>query len=167
MFKKIRIFRDTLLSVLVFVNENCCPCKCFIELYFSYWLWEVSFAILIALLFVFISQTWTSHVRVLKTPMPRVSNAFFSFTKPYINKRNNKHKKFFIMLKRSSFNVHSNTRQLLALQIWRLSKVRTGWLYIKFWIFFHFLTKSALLPCIPHRSRLLWLKGPDIMENVL
>ena len=40
----------------------------------------------------------------------------------------NKHKrnKFFIMLKR---NCSSNTRQLVILQIWRLSKVRTGWLY--------------------------------------
>ena len=33
------------------------------------------------------------------------------------------------MLKRNSFNVHSNTRKLLALQIWRLSKVTTGLLY--------------------------------------
>ena len=31
------------------------------------------------------------------------------------------------MLKRNSTNIHSNTVQKLALQIWGLSKVRTGW----------------------------------------
>ena len=44
--KRLRIFRDTL--ILVFVNENCCLCKCFTELYFFYWLLVVSLAILIA-----------------------------------------------------------------------------------------------------------------------
>ena len=39
------------------------------------------------------------------------------------------------MLKSDSINVHSNTRQLLAVQIWRLSKVRTGWLYSDFGLF--------------------------------
>ena len=48
---KLRIFRDTL--ILVFVNENCCPCICFTELYFFYWLLVVSFVILIAVPFVF------------------------------------------------------------------------------------------------------------------
>ena len=28
--------------ILVFVNENCCLCKCFTELYFFYWLLVVS-----------------------------------------------------------------------------------------------------------------------------
>ena len=36
------------------------------------------------------------------------------------------------MLKCNSLNFHSNTRQLLALQICRLSEVRTGWLNIDF-----------------------------------
>ena len=31
-----------------------------------------------------------------------------------------------------------NTRQLLALQIWRLSKVRTGWLFIDLVFFLRF-----------------------------
>ena len=31
------------------------------------------------------------------------------------------------MLKRNSVNVHSNTVTQIALQIWRLSKVRTAW----------------------------------------
>ena len=31
------------------------------------------------------------------------------------------------MLKRNSINVHSNTVTQIALQIWRLSKVRTAW----------------------------------------
>ena len=42
--------RDTLL--LVFVNESCCPCICFTELYFFYWLLG-SLLILIAVPFVF------------------------------------------------------------------------------------------------------------------
>ena len=29
----LRIFRDTLMSIFVFVNENCCLCKCFTVLY--------------------------------------------------------------------------------------------------------------------------------------
>ena len=55
--------------------------------------------------------------------------------KLYKTINNNKQNKLFIMLKRNSFNVLSNTRQLLAIQIWRLSKVRTGWLYIDFGFF--------------------------------
>ena len=72
---RLRIFRDTL--ILVFVNENCCLFKCFTELYFFYWLLEVSFAILIAVPFVF-SLSWTSLAGVLK--MSRVSNAFQDYT---------------------------------------------------------------------------------------
>ena len=37
---RLRIFRDTF--ILVFVNENCCLCKCFTELHFFYWLLVVS-----------------------------------------------------------------------------------------------------------------------------
>ena len=44
--KRLRIFRDTIM--LVFVNENCCLCKCFTELYFFFWLLVVSLSILIA-----------------------------------------------------------------------------------------------------------------------
>ena len=69
--------------------------------------------ILIAVPVVF-SRRWTSYAGVLK--MPRVSNAF----------------KFTHNKKRNSITVHSNTCQL-ALQIWRLSKVRTGWPYGWFW----------------------------------
>ena len=43
---RLRIFRDTL--ILVFVNENCCLCKCFTELYLFFLLLVVSLAILIA-----------------------------------------------------------------------------------------------------------------------
>ena len=42
----------------------------------------------------------------------------------------------------------SNTQQL-ALQIWGLSKVRTEWLYRRFWKFFIVFAESPLLPCIP------------------
>ena len=83
--------------------------ECFTELHFLSWLLVVSFAILIAVPVVF-SRTWTSYAVVLK--MPRVSNAF----------------KFTHNKKRNSITVHSNTCQL-AVQIWRLSKVRTGWPY--------------------------------------
>ena len=39
------IFRDTLLSKLIFLIENCCLCTCFTELYVFYWLLVVSFSI--------------------------------------------------------------------------------------------------------------------------
>ena len=55
--KRNATFRKTL--VLVFVNENCCFCKWFTELYLFYWLFVASLAILIALQFVF-SRSWTS-----------------------------------------------------------------------------------------------------------
>ena len=42
----------------------------------------------------------------------------------------------------------SNTQQP-ALHIWRLSKVRTEWLYRWFWKFFNVFAESQLLPCIP------------------
>ena len=48
---RLRIFRDTL--ILVVVYENCCLCKCFTKLYFFYWLLVVSLAILIAVPFAF------------------------------------------------------------------------------------------------------------------
>ena len=48
---RLRIFRDTL--ILVFLNENCCFCICFTELYFFYWLLVVSLVILIAVPIVF------------------------------------------------------------------------------------------------------------------
>ena len=77
-YMTVRIFRNTSLSILVFVNNNCCLCKCFTELYFLSWLLVVSFASFkIAMPFVF-SRTWTSHAGVLK--MPRVSNAFNDYT---------------------------------------------------------------------------------------
>ena len=52
----------------------------------------------------------------------------------------------------------------LALQIWHLSKVRTGWLVGNFGNVFNVFPKSPLLPCIPHRNRLFWLNSPDTME---
>ena len=49
------------------------------------------------------------------------------------------------MLKRNSVNVHSNNRPQLALQIWRLPKVRTSWPYRSFWKFLNGFTKSPRL----------------------
>ena len=40
----LRIFRDTSLSIHVFVNKNCCHFKCFIELYFLPWMLSRSLA---------------------------------------------------------------------------------------------------------------------------
>ena len=42
------IFRDTLLSILVFVNETYCLSTCFTALYLFYWLLVVHLAIFIA-----------------------------------------------------------------------------------------------------------------------
>ena len=42
------IFRDTLLSILVFVNENYCFCAYFTELYLFFWLLVVPLSIFIA-----------------------------------------------------------------------------------------------------------------------
>ena len=42
------IFRDTLFSILLFMNENYCLCTCFTELYLFYWLLVVPLAIFIA-----------------------------------------------------------------------------------------------------------------------
>ena len=39
-------FQRHLLSKLIVVNENCCLCTCFTELYLFYWLLVVSFSIL-------------------------------------------------------------------------------------------------------------------------
>ena len=52
----------------------------------------------------------------------------------------------------------------LALQIWPLSKVRIEWLYRWFRKFFNILAESPLLLSIPHRSSLLLLNSPNIME---
>ena len=41
------IFRDTLLSILLFVNEKYCLCTCFAEFIFNYWLLVVPLAIFI------------------------------------------------------------------------------------------------------------------------
>ena len=48
---KLRIFRNSL--ILVFLNESCCLCICFTELYFFYSLLVVSLVILIAVPIVF------------------------------------------------------------------------------------------------------------------
>ena len=64
------IFRDILLSIFFFVNENYCLCTCFTEFYLFYWLLAVALAIFIATPVVF-SYTQTSHAGVLK--MPRVN----------------------------------------------------------------------------------------------
>ena len=69
----LRIFRDTSLSIHVFVNKNCCHFKMF------HWIIFLALNVcqdllLSALPVVVFSRTWTSHAGVLK--MPRVSNEY-------------------------------------------------------------------------------------------
>ena len=64
---RLRIFRDTL--ILVFLNENCCLCICFTELYLFYWLLVVSLVILIAVPIVFSRSV---NIACRSTKMPRV-----------------------------------------------------------------------------------------------
>ena len=68
------IFRDTSLSIHVFVYRHCCPFKCFIELYYFLVLIVCQDLFLTAFPVVILSRTWTSHSGVLK--MPRASNEY-------------------------------------------------------------------------------------------
>ena len=85
------------------MNENCCLCKCFTELHFFYWLLVVScnfnrFAVCFQS-FINIACRSTQNVERIKRFL-RLHIVIKS-----LNKKN-KHNKFFIMLKRNSFNVH-------------------------------------------------------------
>ena len=85
------------------MNENCCLCKCFTELHFFYWLLVVScnfnrFAVCFQS-FINIACRSTQNVKRIKRFL-----RLHIVIKP-LNKKN-KHNKFFIMLKRNSFNVH-------------------------------------------------------------
>ena len=100
---RLRIFRDTF--ILVFVNENCCLCICFTELYFFYWLLVVSLVILIALPFVF------SHSVNIACRSTQNTAHIKRFWRLHINKTIKwkiNINKFFIILERNSINVHSN-----------------------------------------------------------
>ena len=62
------------------------------------------------------------------------------------------------MLKRNSINAHSNTVTQLALQIWRLSKVRTAWPYIYstglYWVILAIFDRFRLKPTIDRPEQL-------------
>ena len=60
------------------MNESCCLCISFTELYFFCWLLVVSIAILNTVPFVFSRSVSTTLARVLK--LPRVSNAFEDYS---------------------------------------------------------------------------------------
>ena len=153
MLSWLRIFRDTLISILVFVNENCCLCKCFTEKF---------------LLLIVISVS----CNFLKSPCRLFSVEHkIACRQEYLKWRayqtllkitHNKSLKLRIKIINSLLCCPDT--KFLALQIWPLSKVRTDWLYRWFWKFFNVLAKSLLLLCIRHRSRLFWLNNPDIME---
>ena len=86
-------------------------CTCFTELYFFYWLFVVSFVILIAVPFVF--------SRLVNIACRSTQNAgrIKRFWRLHIDIKN-KHNKLFIMLERNSINAHSKTRPQLTLQKW-------------------------------------------------
>ena len=88
------------LLILVFVNENCCLCICFTDLFSFYWLLVVSLAILIAVPFVFI-RSWTSLLQ--EYSKCRSHQTLCNITHRYKTiKWKNKHDRFFIMLNRNS-----------------------------------------------------------------
>ena len=85
------------------MNENCCLCKSFTDLHFFYWLLVVSchfnhFAVCFQS---FINIAWRSTQNAAR--IKRFLRLHIVI-KPLDKK--NKHNKFFIMLKRNSFNVH-------------------------------------------------------------
>ena len=99
------IFRDTL--TLVFVNENCCLCKSFTKLHFFYWLLAVSLAILIAVLFIFMTESFMNIACRCTQNAARIKRFLrLRILIKQLNNNKNKYNKFFIMLKRNSFNVH-------------------------------------------------------------
>ena len=112
------------------------------EIYFFYWLLVASLAISIAVPVVF-SLTLTSLAGVLLKNTARFKGdeqlhiTLFMF----IPTRNSQHCKFG------------------ACQNWEPAGRISD-----FGNFLNGFAKSPLLPCIPHRSRLFWLKSPDIME---
>ena len=85
------------------MTDNCCLCKFFTELYFFYWLLVVSCNF---------SRFAVCFPSFINTACRSIQNAarikrflrLHIVIKP-LNKKN-KHNKFFIMLKRNSFNVH-------------------------------------------------------------
>ena len=85
------------------MNENCCLCICFTELYFFYWLLVVSLVILIAVPIVFSRSV---NIACRSTQNAARIKRFLRLhivIKPLHKK---KHNKFHIILKRNSINVH-------------------------------------------------------------
>ena len=85
------------------MNENCCLCKCFTELHFFYWLLVVSYNFN---RFAVCFQSFINNACRSTQNAARIKRflRLHIVIKPF-NKKN-KHNKFFIMLKRNSFNVH-------------------------------------------------------------
>ena len=90
------------------MNENCCLCKCITELYFFYWFLVVSLAVVI----VTCAVCFQSFINIAYTKCRAYQTLFkINWLHIVIKSLNekNKHDKFFIMLKRTSVNVDSNT----------------------------------------------------------
>ena len=85
------------------MKENCCLCKCFTELYFFHWLLVVPLQFY---RYVVRFQSFMNIARRSTQNTARIKRflRLHIVIKP-LNKKD-KHSKFFIMLKRNSFNVH-------------------------------------------------------------
>ena len=86
------------------MNENCCLCKCFTELHFFYWLLVVScnlnrFAVCFQSFINIACRCTQNAARIKRFLRLRILIK-------QLNNNKNKYNKFFIMLKRNSFNVH-------------------------------------------------------------
>ena len=107
------------------MNENCCLCKCSIELFFFIDFWQSQkcnfhrFAVCFQA-FINITRRSTQNAKRIKRFL-----RLHIVIKPLIT---NRLYKFFITVKLNSFKISS--------QIWRLSEVRAGWPYRWFWKFF-------------------------------
>ena len=138
----LRIFWDTSLSLLVFVNDNCCL-DCLSRL----------FLIVLIALPVLFSRTRTSHSGVLK--MPRVSNSYG------VLEVKCKRKWFwglFLLL-----FIQTWTARTASLPLGKIQKLLGGWVTLESELKYDFSNvfgQSPLLPCILHNSRMNWLNSP-------
>ena len=159
----LRIFRDTSLSILVFVNKSCCLLKFFIELYFLSWLFiKISFLSLCwlfsvvhehhmqYLLEVKLKQKWFWHLLLLGV-FEFFNKYFFYYCEAYIY-----YQVLFIQtLDSSHCTWHLFGGQKSEVAGW---KGDFGNWITK--IFLKVSAQSLLLTCILHRSRLTWLNSP-------
>ena len=155
------IFRDTLLSILVFMNENYCLCTCFTELYLFHLLFVRSrnfyryascFQLYINIACKSIQNAARKYYSPLKITHYKTINSFISKREIKPNSLTNSLSCWSVNC--NSINVHSNTWQL-ALQIcpkrepFRLAEKGILGIFLSFSLKAH----NHLIPCISHRTR--------------